>query len=335
VPVVTVPSAAVVTVPSAAPASSSAAEVTTVAPWRVEPVLTEGATAISGTGEHDVWFVNGDALYHSDGEHTELIETNICNPEQNPMRKMSVDGMYVDDKAIVLYGSIATPYDGDSGSIRALARRSRHQQKWTCQSEGPSFSILRRADCGASFWQVSYDYQGILRSGQKPLALPRSNDFNITAFGRSCSGPVWVAANVAGDESSHEVWEYSHAKWRSLGAPPGFVYEIHGVDSGSIWAIGYRDWSHDGDFDTVMRYEPSTGWRRIEVPVGFDADAIVGINPNLIWFLGKNSATRWSPGGFDLRPLPFKRVHYMNATWVSPEGHLWLSGYSTVGRILD
>jgi len=300
--------------------------------WRFDAVSSITADAITGTSERDLWFTREDALYHYDGTTTQQVDARICLRDANLVKRMSVSAIHVDEREIALYGSVPAPGELDSGSIRALATRPRAGGKWRCRSEGPSFNAVLVGACGTSFWQLSYLYQGILRFGDRPLpGPPASSDFN-TAFWRSCAGPVWVAVNLDSNTASPEVWEWTGGTWRSLGAPPDFVKALYGVESGALWAVGMRDWSNDkpkGEADTVLRYEQGK-WSRLPTPPGFTAHSIVGVGPEQVWFLGKRQATRWTPGGYDLRALPFDDV---TATWISPSGTLWISGEPGVGRL--
>ncbi len=302
--------------------------------WRFDAVSSITASAITGTSESDIWFTRSDTLYHYDGTTTQQVDTRICAHDTNPAYRMDVSAIHVDEKGIALYGSVPAPGEFDSGSIRALATRPRAGGKWRCRSEGPSFNLLLVGACGSSFWQLSYLPQGILRFGDRPLpGPPASCDFNTT-FWRSCAGPVWVALNLETNTASPEVWEWTGGTWRSLGAPPDFVKALYGVESGALWGVGMRNWSNDnptGDGDTLLRYEQGK-WRRLPTPPGFTAYFIVGEGPERVWFLGKGQATRWTPGGLDLRALPFD---YVTATWFSPSGVLWISGEPGIGRLVE
>jgi hypothetical protein len=315
--------------PAVQPAQPTAAR-----SWQFESISDVGASAIAGTSDRDLWFASIDTVYRYDGAATQQVDTGICHPSANPTKQMSATAMYVDEKAIWLYGGVPTPWEGDSGGIRALATRSRRGGKWRCRTQGPSFSILTVAACGTSFWQLSYLYQGILRFGDKPIPGPPVPGSSNTAFWRSCAGPMWVAVNLESNEATPEVWEWSGRTWRSLGPPPDVVKALYGVERGVVWAVGMKNWSNGklyGEADTVLRYEQGQ-WNRLQAPAGFSAQSIVGIHAELVWFFGKQQATRWTPAGFDMRALPFD---YVTATWVSPTGTLWIGGTAGVGRIRE
>jgi hypothetical protein len=300
--------------------------------WRFEAVSDIRADAITGTSERDIWFVSDAGLYRYDGATTERVDGGFCKPTSSAAQQMSVSAMYVDDKTITLYGSVESPYEGDSGGIRALATRARAGGKWRCRSEGPSFSVRSIGACGNSFWQLSYVYQGILRWGQKAIRGPAVPGNSDTAFWRSCTGPAWIAVNLDSNTACPEVWEWNAGRWKSLGAPPDIVKALWGIDPGSLLGIGMKNWSnHDlhGESDTVLRYEHGQ-WSRLETPQGFTAYSIEAVSREEVWFFGKGQATRFTPNGFELRALPFD---YVSATWVSPTSTLWIAGDGGVGRI--
>ena len=320
--------------PTPEPVAAVAALALEVRAWQFDAVAPQRATAISGTSDRDVWFASEQALYHYDGQSVELVDANVCNPYQVDQQKFDVYGMYVDTKTVILYGAVPTTRESDSGFVRERATRPRTGGNWHCEREGPSFTAFALGSCGKSFWQLSYLYDGILRYGQYPLQGPPVNSAISTAFWRSCSGPVWISVGLDEHNPTTEVWEHNGRTWHSIGSPPDHVKALYGVISGTLWAVGVRNWTNTtvaGTGDSLLRYEKGA-WYRKEVPAGFSAESILGVNSERIWFFGRHQATRLTQSGFDQRPLTFDEV---GARWVSPSGSVWLSCSLGVGRLLE